>query len=332
MAKRVTLQDVARYAGVTAGTASKAISGAPHVRQETRARVIAAAELLKYVPNASAQSLKSGRTYMVGLITSDAEGRFTVPVILGAERSLATGQIAILFADARDDPILERHWIELLTARHVDGFIVTSHRSDPRASITDLVSVPMVYAYSPSRSLDDVSVVPDDRHGGQLAGEHLLNVGRRRIAYIGGPRSYQATRLRRQGLEDVLAAEGLSIVSPLMFAEWDEKAGRRAARALLQQGLEFDAVFCASDQIARGVSEELQRNGVKVPTDVSIVGFDNWSTMVRATDPELTSVNMSLELVGEIAATRLRELVAGAEIPPGIEYVPCELVVRGSSV
>lgn len=331
MSKAVTLVDVARQASVGVSTASKALSGAPHVRRETRDKVIAAAEFLGYSPNGPARALKSGRTYMVGLITSDAEGRFTVPVILGAERSLASGRMAILFCDARDDPVRELHWIETLKARSVDGFIVTSHRSDPRASLTHLVDTPVVYAYSPSQLDTDVSVVPDDWQGGYLAGEHLVETGRSRIAYIGGPVAYEATCLRRDGAIDALAKFGLTLATDPLYVPWEEKAGRRAARTLLARGIEVDGLFCASDQIARGVSEELQSHGVAVPRDVAIVGFDDWQQMTLATEPELTTIKMNLETVGEVAANRLLEQLGGSPVSAGRERVPCELVVRASS-
>lgn len=330
--KAPTLADVARQAGVATPTASKALSGAPYVRAETRARVMAAAEFLRYKPNTQARALQSGRTYTVGLLTSDAQGRFTMQIMLGAERSLATGRMGILFCDARADPVRELHWVQTLLSRNVDGVIVTAHRSDPRTSITHLLNVPVVYAYSPSEDESDVSVAPDDRQGGRLAGEHLIEVGRRRLAYVGGPKSYLASYLRRDGFVDALHASGLEFATQELFVPWEEKAGRRAARTLLQRGGDLDGVFCASDQIARGFSEELQAHGVKVPEDVAIVGFDDWGVMTLATEPSLSSLSMNLDKVGELAATRLLELIGGAPVASGIEYVGCELIVRGSSV
>lgn len=329
--KDVTLTDVAHEAGVAVGTASKALSGAPHVRQETRDRVVGAAERLGYLSHTASRTARTGRTYTVGLITSDSEGRFTLPVILGAERSLAAGRMAILFCDARDDPVREAHWIRTLQARSVDGFIVTSHRSDPRPSLTSQVDVPMVYAYSPSEDESDVSVVPDDRQGGYLAAKHLLEGGRRRLAYVGGPSSYEASHLRRAGFMDALAEAGVQPATDALFVPWQERAGRQAARSFLHRGAELDGVFCASDQIARGFSEELQRQGRSVPGETAVVGFDDWHVMTQATDPRLTSVSMHLDRVGEIAAMRLLELISGGAVTTGREHVAPELIVHESS-
>jgi LacI family transcriptional regulator len=328
--KQVRLTDVATRAGVTVGTASKALAGTGSLRLETRQRVLAAAEFLHYFPNQQARTLLSGRSYTVGLITSDAPGRFSVPVMQGAEDSLATGQMAILFCDARGDSVREQHWIRTLVARNVDGFIVTSHRSDPRSSISAEVPVPVVYAYSPSEDASDVSVVPDDVQGGRLAGEHLLEVGRRRIAYVGGPDSYLASHLRMQGFVEALAAAGLSPATAPLFVPWEEAAGRRAARILTARGDDLDAVFCASDQIARGLLDELSAQGVRVPQDIAVVGFDDWDVMTLAARPQLTSVGMNLTRVGQVAAVRLLEAISGQR-SPGLELVPCELAIRASS-
>jgi LacI family transcriptional regulator len=327
----VKLAEVAALAGVSIGTASKALTGRGALRRETRQKVVAAAERLSYQPNSHAVGLVSGRSYTVGLITSDRLGRFSVPVMLGAEDSLATGQMAILFCDAREDPVRERHWLRTLKGRSVDGIIVTSLRSDARKSLSDQVSVPVVYAYSPSDREEDISVVPDDRQGGRLAGDHLVEVGRKRIAYVGGPQSYTAAHLRGEGLVDALTSSGLSLAAAPLFVSWEEEGGRRAARVLLRRGDTFDAVFCASDQIARGLIDEFAAHGISVPGDVAVVGFDNWDIMALASRPPITSIDMNLTIVGERAARLLTEAIDGSP-SPGTHYVECSLVVRGSTV
>jgi LacI family transcriptional regulator len=328
--KAPRLVDVAALAGVTIGTASKALSGSGALKHETRQRVLAAADRLNYRANNAARALTSGRSYTVGLLTSDSLGRFSIPVMLGAEDSLATGQMAILFCDARADPVREQHWLQTLVARNVDGIIVTSHRSDARPSISKLVPVPVVYAYSPSDDPEDTSVIPDDEHGGRLAGEHLTNVGRQRLVYVGGPTSFTASHLRLRGFQMAIDGTGAELVTPPIFTDWEEDGGRQAARILLQRGVTFDGVFCASDQIARGFLDEVHARGIRVPEDIALVGFDNWEVMTGATRPRLTSIDMNLKRVGEVAATRLLDLIAG-DSRPGEEFVPSELYIRESS-
>jgi len=132
--KRATIRDVAADAGVSIGTASKALNGQGRLRPETRERVAEAARKLGFAPNPLAQALLAGRTYTVGMITTDSFGRFSIPVMLGAEDALGAGRMSVFMCDSRDDPERERRYVEMLTARRVDGLIVTGRRIEPRPS------------------------------------------------------------------------------------------------------------------------------------------------------------------------------------------------------
>ena len=148
--RAVTLTDVARLAGVSVATASKALNGRSQVRAETRARVVEAAERLAFSPNALAQSLLAGRTGTVGLLTSDLEGRFSIPILLGAEDAFGADRTSVFLCDARGDAIREQHHVRALLSRRVDGLIVVGARADPRPSLGRSLPVPVVYAYSSS--------------------------------------------------------------------------------------------------------------------------------------------------------------------------------------
>src|SRR5689334_25114385 len=144
--RRVTIRDVAAMAGVSIGTASKALNGQGKLRPETRDRVAAAAQELGFAPNVLARGLLAGRTYTVGVITTDSFGRFSIPVMLGAEDALGAGQISVFMCDTRDDPEREKRYIEMLAARRVDGLIVTGRRIEPRTPVTAGPGIPVVYA------------------------------------------------------------------------------------------------------------------------------------------------------------------------------------------
>src|ERR1700723_1754506 len=146
--KRATIRDVAADAGVSIGTASKALNGQGKLRDETRERVAEAAQRLGFAPNTLAQALLTGRSFTVGLITNDSFGRFSIPVMLGAEDALQTGQIAVLLCDGRDDLIREQHYVRTLLARRVDGIMITGRRTDPRPPLGTDLPVPTVYAMS----------------------------------------------------------------------------------------------------------------------------------------------------------------------------------------
>jgi LacI family transcriptional regulator, galactose operon repressor len=329
---RATIADVARLAEVSIGTASKAVNGKGRLRPETRDRVLAAARQLDYQPDALARSMRAQRTYTVGLITSDSFGRFSIPVLQGLEDTLGADRISVFLCDARGDPVRERHYVDSLLSRRVDGIVVAGRRSDPRPPISrHELPVPVVYAMTQSSEAGDLSLVPDDEQGGRLAAAHLLERGRRRIAHVTGPVRFEAVRRRAAGLRTSLAEAGLELAEDeLLAGSWSEAWGREAVASLLRRSPALDAIFCGSDQIASGVTEALRDLGRTVPDDVAIVGYDNWEILAAATRPPITSVDQGLEGVGRTAAHLLLARIEG-ERESGVRRLPCSLVVRESS-
>jgi len=330
-ARRVTIRDVAAQAGVSIGTASKALNGQGKLRAETRARVAAAARELGFSPNVLARALLAGRTYTVGLITTDSFGRFSIPVMLGAEDALDAGQISVFMCDTRDDLARERHYLKMLLGRQVDGLIVAGRRIEPRPSVGVGLRMPVVYAMTQSLDSDEAAILPDDYGGGRMAATHLLEAGCRRLGHITGPERFLAARKRARGFCDATAEAGIRF-SPhdVLYGEWTEAWGRQGAGILLRDSPDVQAIFCGSDQIARGVSDTLRQLGRGVPDDIALIGFDNWEPMACGADPPLTSIDMCLEDVGRVAAKHLLSAING-EPTHGAHTVPCRLVVRGST-
>jgi LacI family transcriptional regulator len=328
----VTVHDVAERAGVSPGTVSKALNGRGQLRPETRRRVVAAAEELGFHANMLARSLLEGRTYTVGVLTTDSFGRFTIPVMLGAEDALGAGQISVLLCDGRDDPIREQHYLRTLLARRVDGIIVTGRRSDPRPSLGRELPVPVVYAKARSDHPEDLSLIHDDAQAAALAIHHLLATGRRKIAHITGPDRHLAARERAAGARAALESAGETMVlgDPLM-GEWSERWGRDAVTILMRTGEEFNGVFCGSDQIARGVADALREAGRRVPEEVGLVGVDNWEVMAEGCRPPLTTVDLNLSELGHAAATKLLRAIEGHPLEQGVQLMPCRLVTRRST-
>jgi LacI family transcriptional regulator len=325
-----TISDVAALAAVSVGTASKALNGRGSLRPETRRRVQEAAERLGFQANAVARSLNAGRTYTVGMITTDTIGRFSIPVLLGAEDALGAGQMSVFLCDGRDDPIREQYYLRTLLGRRVDGLIVTGRRSQVRQPIGTDLPVPVVYAFVSSADPADCSVVPDEADGATKAVEHLLAIGRRRVVHVTGPEHHYSTQVRVAAALETLRAAGVEPVAEPMYGEWSEAWGRHAVGMLLAAGADFDGVFCGSDQIARGVAEALRTAGRAVPEDVAVVGFDNWDVMALACQPPLSTVDMDLEGLGRAAAELLLDAINGTPAP-GRHLRPCRLVVREST-
>src|SRR5918995_942872 len=227
-ARPTTLADVAKLAGVSVATASKALNGRDHVRAETRHRVLEAAEQLSFSPNTLARGLLAGRTGTVGLLTSDLEGRFSIPILMGAEDAFGAGQVNVFLCDARDDTIRERHHVQALLNRRVDGLIVVGSRTDPRPSLGRNLPVPAVYAYAPSDDPGDLSIICDNVAAGRQAVEHLIAIGRTRIAHISGDPGYAAAHDRARGARAALKEAGLSLVGDVRYGVWSEGWGRAA--------------------------------------------------------------------------------------------------------
>lgn len=329
--RAATLNDVARLAGVSIATASKALNGRGDVAAATRRRVEAAAADLAFTPNPMAKGLLAGRTGTVGLLTSDLDGRFMLPILMGAEDAFGAGQVNVFLCDARGDAIREQHHLKALLSRRVDGIIVVGRQTDPRPSLGQELPVPVVYAYAPSDDPRDLSLTPDNEAGGRLAIEHLLACGRTRIAHISGDPAYAAAQDRLAGARAALADAGLDFVGEPQFSEWSEHWGRDAAALLLERHPDIDAIFCGSDQIARGVLDIARDLGRHVPDDLAVVGYDNWEVLATNSRPELTSVDANLQQLGRIAAQRVFDAIDG-ELVRGVHHLPVRLVIRGSTI
>jgi LacI family transcriptional regulator len=307
------------------------MNGRGQLRSATRERVLAAARELGFQPNALARGLVEGRTYTVGVLTTDSFGRFTLPIMLGVEDALGAGEITTLLCDGRDDPLREQHYVRTLLGRRVDGIVVTGRRRDPRPPIAD-VPVPVVYVYAVSQDEGDLSIVCDDEQGAELAVGHLLRTGRTRVAHVTGPRRHLSARLREAGTRAALAAAGAELAAgEALWGEWSEAWGRDAGQILLRSGEPFDAVFCGSDQIARGVADTLRESGRRVPEDVALVGFDNWDVMAAACRPPLTTIDPNLSELGRVAAGKLLQAIEGGTLEQGRMLLPCDLVIRQST-
>lgn len=329
--KIITIRDVAKAAGVSISTVSKAMNGNPGMGEDTRKRVMQAAQAVGFRRNDLAHALHRGTSKTVGIVSSDRFGRFTMPIAAGLEAQLATQQISVFLCNATDDPETERRHIAQLLAKRVDGLVFTARRLDrrPAPDVTEL-GVPVLFAFSQGDNAEVPSILPDDEQGGGLATQHLVDLGHKRIAHITGPESFTSVNMRAKGYRETLAKAGLSY-SYISHGEWSEGAAYRQMRDILATpGTHPDAIFCGSDQLARGVLDCLRESGISVPHDISVVGFDNWGVMAEAARPTLTSIDMNLTALGAAAGDMLTRLMNG-EHAAGTRYLPCGLVIRQST-
>ena len=298
-----TLSDVAKLAGVSIATASKAINGRDEVAPATRAPRARGrrADLVHAEP--LARSLLAGRTGTVGLLTSDLEGRFVIPILMGAEDAFGAGQVNVFLCDARGDAIREQHHLKALLNRRVDGIIVVGRQTDPRPSLGHDIPVPVVYAYAPSDDPTDVSVTPDNVRrraaGDRAPAGHAAGAASRTSA---ATRRTPPPRTARSACTRPSPSAGLELVGDVMYSNWSEHWGRDASALLLSQHPDVDGIFAASDQIARGVLDTLRDLGKRVPDDIAVIGYDNWEVLATNSRPELTSIDANLQQLGRAAA------------------------------
>lgn len=322
----VTVLDVARAAGVSPSTVSRILNGTARVAADKRAAVEAAIAKLNFRPNLFARSLKTGTTMTVGIVTQDVESPFYGRAMKGIEEGLSGSGYAPIIVSGHWNAKEEAERVELLMARRIDGLIIlTGHLSDEQVRAFALHQ-PVV---ATGRQVDGPqlrSCQLDQEMGGYLATRHLINLGHRRIAHITGPQDHDDAQQRLAGYRRALQEAGLA-ADPALVVQGDfmESGGLMAMSRLIDSGESFTAVFAANDQSAYGARMALYRRGVRVPDDVSVVGFDDLPASAYLTPP-LTTVRQPIYEVGLYAARTLLGLM-GHPVEP-ITLPPMELVVR----
>lgn len=331
----VTLDDVAREAGVSRTTASRAINGKLTVHPERSAAVQRAAEKLGFRPNPAARSLARGRHDSVALIVSETniEGMtnsFFAMALHGAIREIAkTDQQLVMLLRANDES--DEKFLRFLEASHVDGamVILEAHNTElPRLLAQS--DLPVVFLGRPTESAEaPLSYIDSDNVGGSvLAAEALIAAGRRRIGVITGPHGMGVSQDRLRGFQQALDAHGLDS-SLVAESDFQTAGGAEAMGLLLDQHPDLDGVFVMSDLMAAGAVGTLKTRGRRVPEDVSLVSFDD--TVIATTlEPRLTTVRQPLEELGARMVTALAELIAAPAAGPIRDTLPTTLVRRDS--
>ena len=323
---RVTIHDLARVAGVSVSTVSKALNDNGRMAAGTRERIKNLAAEIGFRPNALARGLLSNRSFTVGLLTNDTYGRFTLPVMAGISEALVDHGVSVFLCAIEDDPALGKIHVDAMLDKQVDGIIATGKRVD-RSLPVDLAGlpVPVVYAFTKGEP-GSVTLTSDDGHGARLAAGRLKKMGRKRLLHITGPLEFTSAVERAEAFRAV-AGGG----APVLHGVWSEAWGHEAIGRIWDAGGERpDGVFCGNDQIARGVVDALRERGISVPSEVAVVGFDNWEVMTTAARPPLTSIDMNLSALGHEAGRLLIDMIGGEKVR-GIRRLPCTLVVRQST-
>lgn len=320
--KRVSIKDIARAAGVAYSTVSRALNDSPKISEATRDRVQRLAEEMGYTPNAVAQSLQTRRTNTVGLVVTSLDDPFFPDIVKGAERVAGTAGLSVFLSVSNNEPETEMRAIETFHRRRVDGILIASSRVGMNyVDRLARIKVPVVLIQNEADDGHDFlhSVVADDQAGARLAVQHLVELGHSRIGYIGVLDRHRSNNLRLEGYREALHEAGLPV-----NAKWtavaskddvrqagDVGIGQQLGAQLLGAGV--TSIFCYNDMIAVGVIKMCREQGKTVPTQCSIVGFDDID-LARHLVPPLTTVHVPKHGLGRAGGEMLLRLINGQSV------------------
>ncbi len=330
---RVRLSDVAEAAGVSINTASRALTGKRDVSERTRASVLAVAERMGYTPNALARSLVQRQTKTIGLIVTDATHDFYSPIIRSIEETVSAEGFSLLLATSTGDTEKEQRAVATMKERCVDGILFTAVNVDAPHVLSTLsdARVPIVLLTRWPRAYDGLLVTIDNVAGARLAIRHAVNLGHSRIAIVSRFGTDQNPELRAKGWAQELQAHGMNLDESMMIkAESTIDGGRGAVPWLLRQTPRPTAVVTYSDVQAVGVISGLLEAGVRVPQDISVIGFDD-VPLATLVSPKLTTVSQRIGEIGRIGAELLISRIRQTAIENEQVVLVPELVPRDSS-
>ena len=329
-----SIRDVAVRAGVSVGTVSNVLNNPAKVSPGSVQRVQAAIEELGYIRNDAARQLRAGRSTTIGLVVLDVRNPFFTDVARGAEDEAATHSLSVILGNSDENSEREAGYLDLFEEQRVHGVLISPYGDvGPRLARLRSRGTPAVLVDRMSGDGAFSSVSVDDVAGGRLAARHLLDTGRRRIAFAGGPFDIRQVSDRLLGARTAVDANADATLEVLELAALTVLEGRRAGEALLARPAEErpDAVFAANDLVATGLLQALVMHGsMRVPEDMALIGFDDIDFASAAVVP-LSSIRQPSQLIGRTAVQLLIEEARDPGLAPRQVVFQPELVVRAST-
>lgn len=327
-----TIDDVSRRAGVSRSTVSRVIADNGYVSEEKRRVIEQAIAELGYRPNTLAQALRSNRSNVIGAVFVDVGTPYFANMTYGVQRAIRSAGKSLMVSSGYADQDEEARAVIELIDRSCDGMIVYLERP-MRADVAELLrrsGIPVVSIGHKPSPVSRGQVMLDNFGGARAAVRHLLELGHRRIVHLSGQADYGDTIARRDGMVAALAEFGMKMDDlHIVGGEFHQNFGYRAGHDLLDGKRDFTAIFAGDDDIAAGVLLALRERRVRVPEDVSVIGFDD-AFHARHMWPPLTTVRQPMDAMGEAAARLLLDLLARPDAGPLQVTIDTELVVRSS--
>jgi len=330
------IREVARQAGVSIATVSRALKKPELVKDETRRHVLNTVERLGYTPNTLGSSLRNRRSNSVVVLVPDISNPFFAEIIHGIEQVAHLKGYSVLLGDTQHNPDRESVYANCLKTRQADGLLFLGHRVP--ASVSSFVRKkglpirPIVNAceYSPELGVPGVHV--DNEAGAYEAVSHLLELGHRNIGIVTGPMEQgPLSRNRLAGANKALSEKGIRVPDNMIYyGDFSIESGIEAAHTLLDQPHPPSALFCFNDEMAMGVMEYCREKHIIIPDDLSLVGFDD-IRFARYCNPPLTTIHQPTKEIGRTAMQVLVELLSGKDIKKMTRILPAKLVIRAST-
>lgn len=329
--KSITIQDVAKTAGVSVSTVSRVLNGKEDVAQETIEKVQAVVEEMGYASSLAARGMRSHRTNVIGMIFPDIASPYCHEIMRGVNRVVAQlDKDLIIFTNGGGHPkenvaLHERSYVALLNGGTADGVIVVT----PTAT-TFTSHAPLVILDPNNESPDVPAVISTNREGALSAMNYLTSLGHRRIGYITGRMELVSSSQRLQGYKDGLCAAGIPYDEHLVqIGDYLEETAAECARRLLAMQDRPTAIFAANDMSALGVYQAAKEAGLRIPEDLSVIGFDNLRESACIV-PALTTVDQFLEEMGAVATDMIEQLINNEKLPCKLQVIETHLIIRDS--
>ena len=329
---RISIKDIAKAAGVSHSTVSRALSNSPLVKTETKTRIQRLAQEMRYSPDAWARSLVMGQTRAVGVVVTTIADPFIAEVMQGIESTSYEHGYTVILASSNSDPEREMAAVEMLRSKRVDGVIVTSSRVGALyQQHLERIGVPVVLLNNHSEQSGRYmfSVTVDNEHGGYLATQHLIQLGHRHIAYVAGPAGHSSSEGRLAGYRQALVEANIPL-DPARVVPGTGRAetGVQALQVLRALAVPPTAVFCYNDVTAIGLLHAARASGLSVPRDLSVVGFDD-IPFASCAYPSLTTVAQPKFEMGQEA---MQMTFALMKAPTPSEAQVSDIVVKGQLI
>lgn len=329
--RKPSIKDIARLAKVSHPTVSRALQNSPLVNPKTAEKIRKIAREAGYRPSAVARGLVTRRTRTIGLVVTTIADPFTSEVVSGIEQAASDNGYCVFLADSLADPTREKKVVQAFAEQRVDGIIVTSSRVGAlHLPLLTEMMVPIVLVNDQHPGSVAHSVLIQNEEGTRMLTQHLIELGHRRIAFIGDENGYQSDTERTGGYRKALAAAGIPSDEALVVrGNGKPEPALRAMNALLDLPAPPTAVCCYNDMTALGALHAIHARGLRVPDDISVVGFDDLF-LASYTTPPLTTIRQPMRRMGQLAMESLVSLMNGQESVPQI-HIPAEMVVRAST-